>query len=235
MAACLNSLLAQNTDEALQIILVDDSSTDGSMEIAKPYADKYADDPKRQIMILSQPHAGQSAARNLGLKHAKGEFIAFVDADDRLAPDWCARHRKAIGKADYVQSGYRRTRDADEKGWWVGRRRLPKNRFQFTTPWARFYRRELFDNTSLRFPEGMIYEDVLFSIDLWLSGAKCHMLRYAGYLYTRNPDSTTAHPNLKAQQEILHLLHLRMRGQTRMHRLIIFYTILRLEIHFMRL
>ena len=234
LPACLDSVIAQITSEPLQIILVDDSSSDSSPAIAATYAKRHAEDPQRQVILLSQLHAGQAAARNLGIEHATGEYVAFVDADDRLAPDWCERHLKVMrkGKYDYVQSGYRRTRDRAEKGWTVGPRHLPRNRYQFTTQWARLYRRQLFEDGKLRFPEGMIYEDVIFSVDLWLSGAKCHMIRYAGYLYTRNPESTTSRPHLKAQQRVLRMLHLRMRGQSLIHRLIIFYTIVRLEGHF---
>ena len=234
LAACLDSVIAQITSEPLQIILVDDSSSDNSPTIAKSYAKHHEEDPQRQIVLLTQLHAGQAAARNLGIEHAKGEYIAFVDADDRLAPDWCERHLKVMrkGKYDYVQSGYRRTRDGEEKGWTVGPRHLVRNHYQFTSPCMRLYRRELFADGKLRFPEGMIYEDVVFSVDLWLSGARCHTMRYAGYLYTRNPESTTSRPHLKAQQRVLRVLRLKMRGQSLKKRLIIFYTILRLEGHF---
>ena len=237
LSACLDSIIAQITNEPLQIIMVDDSSSDNSPAIEAAYAKRYAEDPLRQVMVLSQLHAGQAVARNLGIEHAKGEYIAFVDADDRLAPDWCERHLKILrkGKVDYVQSGYRRTREVSEKGWSVGRRHWPRNRYQYTSPCLRVYRRELFADGKLRFPEGMIYEDVLFSIDLWLSNAKCSMIRYAGYLYTRNPESTTSRPHPKAQQWVLHLLHLKMHGQTLKNRLIIFYTILRMEGHFIRI
>lgn len=234
LSACIDSIIAQITGEPIQIILVDDRSTDNSVTIAQSYAKRHAEDPRRQVILITQPHSGQSAARNTGLRRATGEYIAFVDADDRLAPDWCERHKKALGKADYVQSGYRRTKDADEKGWWVGRRHLPRNRFQFTSPCMRLYRREIFEKNKLYFPEGMIYEDVLFSVNLWLTDARCHIIRYAGYLYTRNPESTTSRPHLKAQQHILQLLHRRMHGESLRNRLIIFYTILRLEGHFIK-
>ena len=78
---CLESLLCQ-TEQDLQIILVDDGSTDGSYTIAHSFASKDS-----RILLLQQPHTGQSAARNFALRHAQGEFLAFVDADDALAPD----------------------------------------------------------------------------------------------------------------------------------------------------
>ena len=92
--ACVASLLAQTTKEALQIIVVDDGS-DTPVVVNDP-----------SVLLLRQEHAGQSAARNMGLKHAQGEYIAFVDADDCLEPDWCERHMAAMQDVDYVQSGY---------------------------------------------------------------------------------------------------------------------------------
>ena len=83
---CLESLLCQ-TEQDLQIILVDDGSTDGSYTIAHSFAAR-----DTRILLLQQPHAGQSAARNLALQHAQGEFLAFVDADDTLEPEWCEKH-----------------------------------------------------------------------------------------------------------------------------------------------
>ena len=121
---CVNSLLGQTTPEPLEIILVDDGSTDNSLSIAQMYAKKHVEDPLRKVILLPQQHSGQSIARNLGMQNASGEYIAFVDADDRLAPDWCERHLKAIKGVDYVQSGHRRTSDAlSDKGWHVGIRR----------------------------------------------------------------------------------------------------------------
>ena len=95
---CLESLLCQ-TEQDLQIILVDDGSTDGSYAIAHSFAAR-----DTRILLLQQPHAGQSAARNLALQHAQGEFLAFVDADDALEPEWCEKHLQAIADGDYVQS-----------------------------------------------------------------------------------------------------------------------------------
>ena len=127
LAACIESLIAQ-TKKELEIILVDDESTDSCLTIAQNYAKK---DPR--IIVLQQPHAGQSVARNLGLKHAKGEYISFVDADDRLAPDWCEKHLNAIKDVDYVQSGYTRV-SVDGQQLEIG---IPKNRYQYTSPCMR--------------------------------------------------------------------------------------------------
>ena len=208
LSACLDSLLAQTAKE-LQIILVDDGSTDGSLAIAKSYTVR---DPR--VELYRQPHAGQSAARNLGLKHAHGEYVAFVDADDTIAPDWCEKHVEAIEGVDYVQSCN------------------PRNRYQDTVVWNRLYRREAI--TGLLFPEGMIYEDVLWSVDLWLSKASCRVIRYNGYHYTANPESTTAHSHPEAQKCVLQALRAKRKEASMRGKFIIAYTICRLKLHFIR-
>ena len=75
-ARCIESLIHQSY-RALQIILINDGSTDNSQMIAEQYAEQDS-----RIKVLTQPNKGQSAARNYGLRHADGEWISFVDADD---------------------------------------------------------------------------------------------------------------------------------------------------------
>lgn len=77
---CVQSVLAQTYTD-LEIILVDDGSTDGSEKIC----DRYAETDER-VRVVHQKNKGLSGARNEGLKLAKGEYIAFVDADDKVSP-----------------------------------------------------------------------------------------------------------------------------------------------------
>ena len=215
LAQCIESIFAQRETHEYEIILIDDESTDNSLAIAQAYAGKDS-----RVIVLTQAHAGQSAARNLGLHHAKGEYIAFVDADDYLAPDWCQQHMDAIQGVDYVQSGYTKE----------GRTVIAKHAYQFTSACLRLYKREALHGLS--FPEGMIYEDVLFSVQLWCTNATCRQIPYAGYYYTTNPASTTSKRNKEAEQRIMHELRLLLKGQTCRNKAIILFTILRLKIHF---
>lgn len=82
---CIESVINQTLDfkENVQLILIDDGSGDDSKSIALKYQELYPNN----ILILSQNHSGQSASRNLGLKHAEGEYINFLDSDDRLSLD----------------------------------------------------------------------------------------------------------------------------------------------------
>ena len=221
LEACLDSLLSQSEKE-LQILLVDDGSTDGSLAIAKEYAAK-----DTRVEVFHQSNAGQSAARNVGLQHVKGEFIAFVDADDKIAENWCERHLEAIEGADYIQSGYLRVEDGQTL-----EPQLPKHRYQFTSPCMRLYRREAIQD--LRFEKGMIYEDVVWSVNLWLSGARCRIIPYCGYRYTANPHSTTSQRHPEAEKRVFGELKKRLPGASLKGKMIILYTIIRLKLHFIK-
>ncbi|TQI80968.1 heptose III glucuronosyltransferase [Serratia fonticola] len=77
----MESLLAQH-EQQLEVIIVNDGSTDGSGELAHQYAEKYP-----HITVIDQANAGVSNARNAGLAVARGKYVAFPDADDLLAPE----------------------------------------------------------------------------------------------------------------------------------------------------
>ena len=79
---CLDSLVHQTLKE-IEIILINDGSTDNSQKIIDEYVLKY---PKL-FKVFSQKNSGQAVARNLGIKNSKGEFIAFADSDDYLEID----------------------------------------------------------------------------------------------------------------------------------------------------
>lgn len=86
LAATLESALAQTWPEK-EIILVDDGSTDGSLAIARTFE-------PRGVRVFTQANRGASAARNVGLHGARGDFIQFLDADDQLAPDKIGRQMR---------------------------------------------------------------------------------------------------------------------------------------------
>jgi glycosyltransferase involved in cell wall biosynthesis len=104
----IESVLAQSYD-AWELLLVDDGSSDGSTAIARRYAETY---PER-IRYLEHPgHAnrGMSAARNLGLRHARGDFVALLDADDLYLPEKLAEQVALLDVHPQAAMLYGRTR-----------------------------------------------------------------------------------------------------------------------------
>src|SRR5919199_728512 len=91
LRSCLDSLAAQTYTD-LEVVMVNDGSTDRSAEIADAFS---ARDPR--FRLLEQPNRGLSAARNTGIDAASGEFLAFVDSDDIVAP---AAYELLVGALD---------------------------------------------------------------------------------------------------------------------------------------
>ena len=112
LSACLDSVLSQSMRE-LEIIIIDDGSTDATPVICGHYADM---DPR--VNVIRKINAGVSAARNMGIKRSSGEYIWFVDADDTIEPEACTQ-LYAIAKesrADAVIFDYRRVEGALDAG-----------------------------------------------------------------------------------------------------------------------
>ncbi len=112
LSNCLNSITSQ-THQNLEIILVDDGSTDKSSQIADDYAKK-----DKRIKVIHQKNAGQSAARNTGIKKATGEYISFVDSDDQIEPEFVSSLLKLYdGKTSIAVCGhqYRRLKENTSK------------------------------------------------------------------------------------------------------------------------
>ena len=98
---CMDAVFAQ-THQNLQIILIDDGSTDGTAELCRQYA---AEDPR--VMFLAGQHGGVSAARNLGLDAASGEYVFFVDSDDAIHPSLLETLATAMGENNAQMGGTR--------------------------------------------------------------------------------------------------------------------------------
>lgn len=98
LPTCIDSIINQ-TYTNLEILLIDDGSTDDSGKIAKSYAEKDS-----RIKYFHQQNSGQSSARNLGLKKATGEYISFIDADDEITPDFIANLVKPFKDSKIILS-----------------------------------------------------------------------------------------------------------------------------------
>ena len=94
---CLDSLIKQ-TFKDFEIIIVNDGSTDNSMEIIEKYKNKYSN-----IKVIEQQNQGLSLARNNGVKKTSGEYILFIDSDDYIEKDLLKQIDKNIGNADVLR------------------------------------------------------------------------------------------------------------------------------------
>lgn len=188
LSGCLASVSKQTIGD-WEAILIDDASTDESAQIAASYCKQ-----DQRFCLLQQPHnMGQSAARNLGMQHVKGEYLLFLDSDDALAPDYLEVMLHHIEDADVLQTGYKRIRLDGT----ITEEKCPSwhRRYVLTSPCMRLYRTTWLREKGILFEQGMIYEDVLFSARIWKAKPKIRVHQYTGYLYLINPHSTTSEPH----------------------------------------
>lgn len=175
LAECLDSVLMQDFDD-YEILCVEDKSQDRSREILQEYACRN----ERIRMILHDQNAGLSAARNSGLAVAQGKYILFVDSDDILAEGALRKlYTYAEEKtAEIVYFNYKRIYEegfsgspcrVDYKnysGLYMGkefmRDLLKYGTFEWAV-WAQFYRRDFLEQQHLRFYNGILHEDMLFT------------------------------------------------------------------------
>lgn len=193
---CLESIIHQ-TYNKLQIILVDDGSTDRSLQICQQYASQDS-----RIRIVKQKNAGSSAARNMGISLASGKYLTFIDSDDWLSDNLAISKmynalktyglKICIGSFDgfdeYINS-YRlfhhdsRNRIYKIKDWfsfeYTGTRTI-----SFVTPWGKLFSTELFKH--VRFPIVKVGED---DLTLWRIYLQTHQLIFIDkpvYIYRMN-------------------------------------------------
>lgn len=175
----------------LEIILVDDGSTDESGQIC----DRLAGEDER-IVVIHKKNGGLAEARNVGMDAAKGSFIGFVDGDDWIDADMYERMLGAAlaSRADMAVCRYRRVygeriEDAsvDRIVVFEGQEALQyyvEEREEYdiqNAAWNKLYRREIVEK--LRFPVGKWYEDIVFSAKALSRAARCVYLDSACYNY----------------------------------------------------
>ena len=96
---CIESILGQ-THKDIELILIDDGSTDESLSICNRYK------KDKRVVVISQKNRGVSAARNVGIKKVSGDFIMFVDADDYVAKDYVEKMCENISDNDILIAGF---------------------------------------------------------------------------------------------------------------------------------
>lgn len=192
--ACLETLLAQSLHD-LEFIFVDDGSTDATAAILDSFVER---DPR--VRIIHQENKCQGGARNTGIEAATGEYIGFLDVDDLLSPA-------------YYELLYAAAKRHDADIAWGNLKLFPKNKppkyaVHFSEERVmesradivkgksyhavtKIYRRQLFHNKKLLFPEKRFYEDIFFSLPILFAANKVVTVPGADYLYAYVTSSVT--------------------------------------------
>ncbi|NBE55393.1 bifunctional glycosyltransferase/CDP-glycerol:glycerophosphate glycerophosphotransferase [Streptomyces boluensis] len=197
--ACLQSL-ADQTMTDLEVVMVDDGSTDGSGRIAREHA---ARDPR--FRLVEQPNAGLGAARNTGVRHARGSHLAFVDSDDLVPVDAYAKMLDALDESgsDFVSGNVRRLRvtGRTEQSWMFKKpMRATRSGTHVTRDWSlladriacnKVFRRAFWDRHELSFPEGVLFEDTPVIVPAHFLAEAVDILNDAVYVWRDRDGSIT--------------------------------------------
>lgn len=194
---CIESVISQSYKN-LEIILVDDGSTDQS-----PYiCDEYVKIDSR-IKVIHKENGGLSDARNVGIQASSGSYIALVDSDDLIAQSFIEELYEGCIKSNAMIAAcaYSKFSNEDEivcsnnqdNAQVISGRELIKQiylgqagEFGFVA-WNKLYRRDLFD--SIQYPFGRIYEDTFTTYKLFLNSNQIALLNKSLYFYRIRPES----------------------------------------------
>lgn len=200
---CIESLLKQQYTD-MEIILIDDKSTDNSLSIAKKYLEY-----NNVRLILKEKNTGLSDTRNTGIREAKGQYILFLDSDDYVEDGCIVKIEKIIKDAkepDVVYFGYyEEYEDSKEQskiyGYISEKNQLftnenfliseLKKRNLYAPVWLGVYKRELILDNNMYFECGILHEDELWTPQILLKADMIYTSDYAYYHYLRRRGSIT--------------------------------------------
>lgn len=196
---CIESVIRQSVD-TWELILVDDGSTDNSLEILKRYARE-----NKRINVVSKTNGGLSSARNLGIEHASGEWIMFVDGDDYLADNTIKilSDLSAKENVDVIQYGYNEVSDYSNRvncpnpescSYGSSLEKRFENLYtiggEAASACTKLFKREIFDK--LKFKEGIIHEDEEFTTRLLFEVNNILYVDIKTYQYVKRDNSIIA-------------------------------------------
>ena len=203
---CVDSILSQTLTD-FELILVDDGSPDSSGKLCDECAERDG-----RIKVLHRKNGGAAAARNDGLDMVSGAWIAFIDSDDWVHPDYLRTLYEAAEQqhADLAACRYETVNDAsrpddspispsfsseNREEYWIG------DRTGATVPWGKLYRSELF--REIRYPDGRIGEDEFVTYRLLFGCEKLVVLDNVMYRYFVNQNSVSRSSYLNRLPDVL--------------------------------
>ena len=191
---CLDSLINQ-TYKNLEIIVINDGSTDNSGTICQEYAQK-----DNRIVYIEKENGGQAEARNMGLDRMTGSYVSFVDSDDWVELDYVETLYKKITEyqADIAVGNYCKFNESDSNFYF----HISGNYFEklydnvpivdclndsnrllnsaLIVAWGKIYRKEIISN--FRFPVGIVTEDTVFNLKILLASKSIVYINKASYI-----------------------------------------------------
>ena len=211
LSYCLDSLLEQDNPQ-YEVFCIDDGSEDNSLEIIKKYEEKF-----HNFYVIEQVHQGLSAARNQGLKYAKGEYVYFMDSDDILVPDFIASALQKVQEyqLDVLLFSFENFCD-DSVMYEKYKERIQKIKRVYGSNgikagidmmsflmdvgeyypmvWIQITRRKLLMDKCLLFYKGIVFEDVLYTFQLLWYAKRVMCITDVGYRKRMHSESICGRP-----------------------------------------
>lgn len=212
---CLDSLINQTFFNEVEIILIDDGSTDGSELICDDFTKKYYN-----IITIHQHNTGPAIARNNGIKIAKGDYIMFVDSDDYI--DDLELIKKIIeiiieDNPDLIMYGYKKIFDDSNKI--ISKKLLDKRKewninyliqtnFYKDCPWNKIIKKSFLIQNNIFFPNNMLSEDIDFcaKILLNINLQRIKIINENPYVYTQRKKTISKSISAKHVNDIYEML-----------------------------
>lgn len=206
----VDSVLAQ-TYENIEVILINDGSTDRSLRLCEAFARTDS-----RVIVQSIPNSGSSVARNTGIAIAKGEYIAFADSDDALDPTLLEELLTALRENEVLVSvalgrkvkpdgtpvktadvitGETKALEGTEKLHFI---------FDHVAPWAKLYHRSVF--STFRFCEGIVHQDFDLIPKIVFEQPRIAVVVKQLYSYVLREDSITGNNQKKRKPDLFHII-----------------------------
>lgn len=217
---CLESIYSQQvSEEEYEVICIDDCSTDHSREIVLQYQKQHTN----LSLIINQENLRPGGCRNIGIDNAKGQYIWFVDSDDKITEgslssfmELCKRHQPDVLAFNFTridstnsfvaqgnshpsipscQDGLSYIQQTFGKGYEF---------YIFGYPWSYLYRKEYLQEKNIYFPEKLLWEDTVPPAKALFEASKVFATDQVGYYYRVNPQSITEEYNSKRPAEYIY-------------------------------
>lgn len=208
---CIKSIQNQ-TYTNLEILVINDGTKDKSIDVIKFLIDS---DPR--IKVISQENQGLSAARNTGLDHCSGKYVAMIDSDDTVKPEFISDLYNEIknGKVDIVRDSFRDF-DGEIPSGWISDFNTSKSRGKDVLSefldnstsfvvWSSLYRTKFLNDNQLRFTNGILLEDGDFTCRAYMRATYVKTINKSNYKYRIRPGSilTTNNAEKMSRSEMI--------------------------------
>lgn len=211
---CIESVKKQTLTD-IQIILINDGSTDGSAEKCNTWVEKYKD-----IIFINKINEGQAKARNIGLKESKGEYIFFLDSDDFLPENALEIMYNKIKDKNYsticgtsvsiFKDGRKESNSnlLNKCGFCgSGKEAIIQSKYKDIQPmvWLYLYKKEFLEKYNIKFSEGLYHEDCEFTLKVFYYAEKVLFIEDVIYYQFISDNSTMRSKNFKKSKDAIQI------------------------------